>query len=153
MSICNHQADSHFTCGLMSDLEMCRYWKKEYGHAWHTISLLRPGVIKRHKLNWDALIDHFACKMSCEVWDVSRPSGPDDRWCNTCSVFMPYTLPWGSSVASPSTRRNTCSVFMSYTLPQGYSVASPYTWRNTCSAFMSYTRPSGLLSCLFLHLH
>ena len=25
---------------------------KEYGHTWHWMSLLRPGVIKEHKLKW-----------------------------------------------------------------------------------------------------
>ena len=35
---------AHSICGRMSDLVM---WK--YGHTWHQMSFLRPGVIKQHK--------------------------------------------------------------------------------------------------------
>ena len=34
---------AHFTCSLMSTLMICKY-RKEYGHAWHWMSILRPGV-------------------------------------------------------------------------------------------------------------
>ena len=39
---------AHFMCGPMSDLLICKFM---YGHTWHRISLLRPGVIKQHKTN------------------------------------------------------------------------------------------------------
>ena len=39
---------AHFTCGLMSDLVICKC-RKEYGHEWHQMSLLRPAVIKNKK--------------------------------------------------------------------------------------------------------
>ena len=39
---------THFMCGLMSDLLICKFIKT-YGHTWHRMSLLRPGVIKPHK--------------------------------------------------------------------------------------------------------
>ena len=32
----------------MSDLVICKH-RKEYGHTWHRISLLKPGVIKNGK--------------------------------------------------------------------------------------------------------
>ena len=35
---------SHFMCGLMFDLVICKY-----GHTWHRMSLLKPVVIKQHK--------------------------------------------------------------------------------------------------------
>ena len=34
--------------GLMSDLVICKH-RNEYGHTWHWMSLLRPGVIKQHR--------------------------------------------------------------------------------------------------------
>ena len=37
-------------CGLMSGLASCKY-RKEYGLTWHRMTLLRPDVIKQHKLN------------------------------------------------------------------------------------------------------
>ena len=39
---------AHFVCGLMSDLVICKRWKG-YGHTWHQIPLLKPGVVKQHK--------------------------------------------------------------------------------------------------------
>ena len=36
-------------CCLMSDLVNCKY-RKEYGYTWHWMSLLRPSVIKQHKI-------------------------------------------------------------------------------------------------------
>ena len=38
----------HFTCGLMSDLLISKH-RKKYGHTWHWVSLLRPGVTSQHK--------------------------------------------------------------------------------------------------------
>ena len=38
-----------YICGLMSGLVICKD-RKEYGHTWHWMSYLRPGVIKQHKL-------------------------------------------------------------------------------------------------------
>ena len=47
--ICNHQADSSFyVCDWMSALVICKH-RKEYGHTWHWMSLLKPGVIKQHE--------------------------------------------------------------------------------------------------------
>ena len=46
----NTTLTAHFMCGLMSDLAICKF-KKKYGHTWHRMSLLRPGVIKQHKPN------------------------------------------------------------------------------------------------------
>ena len=48
VTICNHQADTPLYVWpyvWSGDLKV----KKKYGHAWHLISLLRPGVIKQHK--------------------------------------------------------------------------------------------------------
>ena len=42
---------AHFMCGLMSDLVICKCRQKMYGHTWHWMSLLRPGVIRQHKPN------------------------------------------------------------------------------------------------------
>ena len=42
VAICNHQADS-FTCGLMSDLVICKH-RKESVCTWHWMSLLRPAA-------------------------------------------------------------------------------------------------------------
>ena len=68
-AISNHQADSplsmwpdvssdfffckhrHFTFGLMSALVNCKL-RKEYGHTWRWISLLKPGVTYQHKHIW-----------------------------------------------------------------------------------------------------
>ena len=32
MTVCNHQADSHVMCGLISDLVICKF-RKKYGHT------------------------------------------------------------------------------------------------------------------------
>ena len=50
---------AHFMCGLMSDLVICKFWK--YGHTWHRMSLLRPGVIKQHKANSTQPVE-FTCR-------------------------------------------------------------------------------------------
>ena len=47
-----------FTCGLMSDLVICKHIK-EYGHTWHQMSLMRPGVIAQHKLHLLLLVWTF----------------------------------------------------------------------------------------------
>ena len=39
---------AYLMCGLMSNLVICKFWKK-HGHTWHRMSLLRPGVIKQRK--------------------------------------------------------------------------------------------------------
>ena len=40
----DHMLTAHFMCGLMSDLEICKF-RKKYGHTWHRMSLLKPRVI------------------------------------------------------------------------------------------------------------
>ena len=40
---------AHFTCGLMSGLVNCKH-RKECGHTWHWMSLLRPDFVNQHKL-------------------------------------------------------------------------------------------------------
>ena len=40
---------THFTYGLMSAVMICKQ-RKEYGHAWLQMSILRQDVIKHHKL-------------------------------------------------------------------------------------------------------
>ena len=40
---------AHFTCGL-SDRMNCKHGR-EHGHVYHRMSLLRPGIIKQHKLH------------------------------------------------------------------------------------------------------
>ena len=50
VTICNHQADSPLYVWpdvWSGDLQVL----KKYGHTWHRMSLLRPGVIKQHKPN------------------------------------------------------------------------------------------------------
>ena len=45
----NHQADSPlYVWPDVCDLLICTCYKK-YGHTWHRMSLLRPGVSKRHR--------------------------------------------------------------------------------------------------------
>ena len=44
VTICNHQADSHFVCDLMSDLVICKFWKSMVIHDaecphWGQVSL------------------------------------------------------------------------------------------------------------------
>ena len=39
---------AHFTCGVMFHLAICKH-RKEYGHVWHRMSVLRLGVVKQHK--------------------------------------------------------------------------------------------------------
>ena len=43
---------AHFNsiCGLMSNLVVCKHRKRAYGHTLPRMSLLRPGVIKQHKV-------------------------------------------------------------------------------------------------------
>ena len=47
--ICSHQADSPFTCGLMSAMLVTYHQRYVYGYTLRRIiSLLRPGVIQKH---------------------------------------------------------------------------------------------------------
>ena len=48
MAICYHQSDCPFLFWPVSDLMTCKDCR-EYGHRWHQMSLLRSGVIKKHK--------------------------------------------------------------------------------------------------------
>ena len=51
---------------MVSDLAICKHWK-EYGHARHPMSLLKPGVIKQHKIS--------KLKPHCErIWASERCS-------------------------------------------------------------------------------
>ena len=40
---------AHFTCSLMSGLEICKH-EKEHGHSWYWMPFLRPSVIRLHKM-------------------------------------------------------------------------------------------------------
>ena len=64
---------AHFTCGVMSDLMICKH-TKDYGHTSHQMSLLRPGVIKQHKLKLQPIMgpdfsyqDSFVCQQKVDV--------------------------------------------------------------------------------------
>ena len=64
VTICNHQADSPLYVWpdvWPGDLQV---WKT-YGHTWHQISLLRPGVIKQHK----PIYGKFVCYDAISQWD------------------------------------------------------------------------------------
>ena len=44
---------------------------KKYGHTWHRMPLLRPGVIKQHKLNQSTFHDeHYTLKFSNDLFTV-----------------------------------------------------------------------------------
>ena len=58
---------AHFMCGLMSDLVICKF--RKYGHTWHRMSLLRPGVIKQHKTK--PLLPNSILRMWCDREQVS----------------------------------------------------------------------------------
>ena len=50
VTICKHQADSPFYVWPNVWSGNLRF-KNKYGHTWHRMPLLRPGVIKQHKPN------------------------------------------------------------------------------------------------------
>ena len=68
-----HQADSPLLFGLMSDLVILQV-QKMYGYTWHRMSLLRPDVIKQHKLKpfllFHCLFVHVSAS-SAVSWHVS----------------------------------------------------------------------------------
>ena len=75
VTICDHQADSSvyvWTDVWPGDSQVL----KKYGHTWHRMSLLRPGVIKQHKTNQtkpnqtimkhksiNRFLSHFCCAL------------------------------------------------------------------------------------------
>ena len=51
---------AHVTCGLMSVL-ICEL-RKEDGHTWHRMSILKPDVIKQHKRQ--------CCRQNKDLWGL-----------------------------------------------------------------------------------
>ena len=43
---------------MMSDLMACKL-RKDYGHTWHWMSLLKPGIIKQYKLKIKLIVFLF----------------------------------------------------------------------------------------------
>ena len=70
---------AHFMCGLMSDLLICKFIKT-YGHTWHRMSLLRPGVIKPHKTKPNQR-KHYGLKFCLPDWQVAYLSA---KWHVPC---------------------------------------------------------------------
>ena len=61
VTICNHQDDSLFYLYLYvccGPLVICKL-RKEYHHAWHWMSLLRPGVIEQDRTQDSVIYSHL----------------------------------------------------------------------------------------------
>ena len=56
---------AHFMCGLMSDLLICKFIET-YGHTWHRMSLLRPGVIKPYETKPNHLVSPYISARTTE---------------------------------------------------------------------------------------
>ena len=72
---------AHITCGLMSNLVMCKH-RKKYDHTWHPMSLLEPSITKQkktpnsctfHDLHTAHLFpnSNMRCTLSQDQWIVS----------------------------------------------------------------------------------
>ena len=83
----------------------CLIWlfssfKKKYGHTWHRISLLRPGVIKQRKPNQSTYLYSTLTLPACPLTPklIHPQMASDISW---CILSLPTYLPTSLSLSPP----------------------------------------------------
>ena len=125
MTVWNHQADRPLYVWpdiWSGDLQVY----KNYGHTWHWISLLRPGVIKQHKIKSYIYIIHIGYIMIIIMGYIM-----DHEWCDTSWwswLHKEMALIEFLVKETLITAKNIIIMF----LHSGSPVHSPMLWRKHC---------------------